>query len=203
MDATSPSPADSAAIRLPYAKASAAYISYALVFLQAELASHYLAENLPWLTWANALDHLRPDLWVSKEGVVSLHAQDVRHLTQHLTGSPELLTREPVRHRPRAAYLAKCLVNYAEEALEALDELEAGPRFYGPRVWNLVLGLALGNSTADQVYRDTWREKEKVAKPVVDGPTVHARVFALRQARGEYDFPTGPPRIPLRTRTKT
>ena len=93
MDVTSPPSPDSAATRLPYANASPADISCALVFLQEELASHYLADSLSWLTWAKAMDRLRPDLWITKERVVSLHEQDVRRLTQYLTGSPELLTR--------------------------------------------------------------------------------------------------------------
>jgi hypothetical protein len=204
MDATSPPPSDSAATCLPYAKASPSDISCALVFLQEELASHYLADTLSWLTWAKALDRLRPDLWITKERVVSLHAQDVRRLTQHLTGSPELLTREPHQHGPRAAYLAKRLVNYADEALDALDELEVAPKAYGPRIWNLVLNLALGNSTADKVYRDTCldEDEDKAAEPAVEGPNVHARVLALRQARGEYNFPTGPPRTPGRARAR-
>lgn len=202
MDATSfPSP-DSAATRLPYANASPADISCALVFLQEELASHYLADSLSWLTWAKGMDRLRPDLWITKERVVSLHEQDVRRLTQYLTGSPELLTRKPRKHGPRA-YLAKRLVNYADEALDALDELEAAPKAYGPRVWNLVLSLAVGNSTADKVYRDIFLDEREAAKPAVDGPNVHARVLALRQARGEYDFPTAPPRPPRWTQARS
>ena len=202
MDATSPPLPDLAATRLPYANASPADISCALVFLQEELASHYLANSLGWLTWAKAMDRLRPDLWITKERAVSLHEQDVRRLTQYLTGSPELLTRKPRKHGPRA-YLAKRLVNYADEALDALGELEAAPKAYGQRVWNLVLSLALGNSTADKVYRDTFLDEREVVTPAVDGPNVHARVLALRQARGEYDFPASPPRTQRRARAGT
>ncbi|RZJ95469.1 MAG: hypothetical protein EOO60_00235 [Hymenobacter sp.] len=198
MDATSPPAPASAATCLPHANASPADISCALVFLQEELVSHYLADTLSWLTWAKALNRLRPDLWITKERFVSLHAQDMRRLTQHLTRTPELLTRKPHEHGPFVAYLAKRQVNYADEAL---DELEAAPKAYGLRVWNLVLGLALGNSTADKVYQDTCLDEDKAAKPA--GANVHARGLALRQVRGEYDFPTRPPHTTKRARSRT
>lgn len=194
MDAKSPPPSDSdsTATCLPYAQASPLLISCALDFLRQELASHFPGDTLNWLTWSNALGRLRPDVWVD-QGEVFLDAQDVSRLAQHLNGSPELPTLEPPLYGARAAYLAKRLVNYANEALDALDELEAGPKAYSPRVWELVLSLALGNSVADEVFQATAWSAERGEEPAVTGPNVHARVFALRQARGELDFPTGPP----------
>lgn len=101
--------------------------------------------------------------------------------------------------------MAKRLVNYADEAQDALAELEAHPKVYGPRVWNLVLSLALGNSTADEVYQVTWWDANKDKESAVAGSNVQARILALRQARGEFDFPTAPP-LPAaaapRTRTR-
>ena len=190
MDSLSPPPADPAATCRPYAQSSPLHISGALLFLQQELAPHFPETALDWLTWANALDRLRPDLW-EEGGRVSLDAQDVNRLAQYLAGSPELPTLEPPVHGPRAAYLAKRLVNYAAEARDALVELEAGPKAYGPRVWELVLSLALGNAVADEVHQATDWNAEQDGE--LAGASVHTRVFALRQARGEFDFPSGPP----------
>lgn len=78
-----------------------------------------------------------------------LEAQDVKRLAQYLADSPELLTLDPPVYGPRSAYMSKRLVNYADEAQDALVELEACPKAYGARVWELVLSLALGNSVAD------------------------------------------------------
>jgi len=192
MDSTSPPPADSEATCTPYAQASPLYISSALFFLQKELADHFPEMTLDWLTWAKALDRLRPDIWAI-EGRVYLDAHDVIRLAQYLDCSSELPMLDPPLYGPRSAYLSKRLVNYADEALDALVELEANPKAYGARVWGLVLSLALGNSVADEVHQATDLNANRDRKPAIDGPNVHARVFALRQARGEFDFPTGPP----------
>ena len=193
MDSTSPPPADSAATCTPYAQASPLYISCALFFLQKELADHFPERTLDWLTWAKALDFLRPDIWEMGERMVFLETQDVKRLAQYLATSPELPTLDPPLYGPRSAYLAKRLVNYADEARDALVELEANPKAYGARVWELVLNLALGNSVADEVHYATDLNANPGGEPAIDGPNVHARVLALRQVRGEFDFPTGPP----------
>jgi hypothetical protein len=62
---------------------------------------------------------------------------------------PEL---DPPIYPDRACYLAKRMVNYQDEALEALDEMAQNPLVYGPRVFALVTSLALGNSVADNVF---------------------------------------------------
>ena len=201
--ASVPPPVESATTCLPFAQASAPHISGALVYLQDELAEHFPKDTLDWLSWAKALDQLRPDLWVSPEGKVTLDAQDVTRLAQYLALSPELPTLEPPLHGPDSAYVAKRLVNYADEAQDALVELEACPKAHGPRVWNLILTLALGNSIADKVYQATCWDAKQGAEPAAAGPSVHARVQALRQARGEFDFPTGPPPTGAAPKTRT
>ena len=187
---SSPPPA-SATTCLPYTDASALHVSCALLFLQRELADHFPEPALDWLTWAKALDQLRPDLWVDPQGTVSLDALEVKRLAQYLACSPELPTLEPPLYGPRSAYLAKRLVNYADQAVDALAELEAHPQAYGPHVWELVLSLALGNATADEVFQATTWGKSKGEEPA-DVP-IQVRIRALRQARGQFDFPTGPP----------
>jgi hypothetical protein len=188
MDSPLPPPVESALTCLPYAHASPPFISRALIFLQQELASHFPEPVLDWLTWAKALAQLRPDLWVAPGEIVTLDAQDVKRLAQYLTGSPELPTLEPPLYGPHAAYLAKRLVRYADEARAALVELEAYPKAYGPCVWNLVLTIALGNATADEVYHATWWDVKKGEEPAAAGPNVQARILALRRARGGFVF---------------
>jgi hypothetical protein len=191
--AASPPSVESATTCLPFAQASAAHISCALVYLQVELVMHFPKDTLDWLTWAKALDQLRPDLWLTPQGTVTLDGPTVARLAQYLAASPELPTLEPPLHGPDAAYVMKRLVNYTDEAQDALVELEACPKAYGPRVWNLILTLALGNATVDRMYRATCWDAQQDSEPTVGGLPIQARIRALRQARGEFDFPTGPP----------
>ncbi|RZK30017.1 MAG: hypothetical protein EOO63_07775, partial [Hymenobacter sp.] len=138
MDSTSPPPADSEATCTPYAQASPLYISSALFFLQKELADHFPELTLDWLTWAKALDQLRPDLWLTPQGTVTLDGPTVARLAQYLAASPELPTLDPPLHSPDAAYVTKRLVDYTDEARDALVELEACPKAYGPRLVGVI-----------------------------------------------------------------
>ena len=176
------------------------HLSCALVYLQHELADHFPAGALSWLTWVTALDRLRPDLWVAPRAA-SLDALDVTRLAQCLAGSPALPALEPPLYGPRAGYLAQRLVNYTAGARDALAELEACPTAYGGRVWELVLGLAVGNGVAKEVFQAMCWDALPGAAPA-GAPNAHERVYALRRARGEFDFPAGPPPAGMASRAR-
>ena len=188
MDPTTLSLPESTAQRVPYAQASPRQVSQALLYLQQELQAHF--PTLRWVTWANALQKLQPDLWVEQQDVY-LDGEDLTYLAQRLAASPELPDLEPVIHGPRAGYLARKLVHYEDDAIHALADIEAQPLAYGPQVYRLVTSLALGNAVADEVFRAT--DREPWGRP--GGPdrdvaraTVHERLEALRRARGEGEF---------------
>ena len=178
----------SAASCVPYSQASLSQVVKAQIFMQQELKLHFPA--LAGQTWVRALDHLQPDLWVEGDRV-SLDYADLAHLTHYLAGSAELPTLEPPIYVLRAAYLAKRLVNYWDQAIDALADIEAAPLAYGPRVYNLVLSLALGNSVADEVFQTTHsgpRGRPGSPNPAATRVGIHARIQALRLAREEFTF---------------
>ena len=173
---------------VPFAQASPAQQSQALLYLQTALRGHFPA--LGWAAWAHALWQAQPDLWVDGDGA-SLDYADLARLTQDLAGAAEPHTLDPPIYGPRSHYLAKRLLNYRDEAVDALAELEADPRACGPRVYALVTDLAVGNSVAEEVFRATaghlplGRPPGSVpGKRAPAAPPVHARVLALERARG-------------------
>lgn len=185
---------DPTAVCVPYDQATPQQLSRVLSYVTRELSQHF--PTLDFITWANELLWFRPNLWVSGEEV-SLDYADLEHLTQRLASSAQLPELDPPIYPHRAAYLAKRLINYQDEALEALAELAANPLAYGNRVFNLVVALALGNATADVVFRATHPApptRPGDADPALARTTASQRVQALRQARGELGYPdTTPP----------
>lgn len=185
---------DSSSEPVPYAQASPQQISQALFFLQEELRAHFPA--LPWLTWAQALDFFKPDLW-REAGLVTLDYDDLTRLAQHLAAQlPQL---EPPIYGPRSGYLAKQLVHYEDEAGEALTEIEADPLAYGPLVYALVTRLAIGNSVAHEVLDALSRDpapSHGAATLAISRPTSgeagpvplssEQRIRRLARARGNY-----------------
>jgi hypothetical protein len=184
---------DPTAVCVPYDQATPQQLSLALTYVTQELSQHF--PTLDFITWANELLWFRPDLWVRGEEV-SLDYADLEHLTQRLAASAQLLELDPPIYPRRAAYLAKRFVNYQDEALEALEEMAATPLAYGNRVFNLVVTLALGNATADVVFRATHPvppPRPGAADPALARATASQRVQALRQARGELGYPDPTP----------
>jgi hypothetical protein len=149
-----------------------------------ELADHF--PTLDFATWGNTMLAYKPDLWVAGEQVYLDYA-DVTLLTQRLATSPSLPELDPPIYPDRACYLAKRMVNYQDEALEALDEMAENPLAYGPRVFAVVTSLALGNSVADNVFAATHRGPQGrpgSADPTLARAAAPERIRALRAARG-------------------
>jgi hypothetical protein len=173
-------------LRVPFGQASPQQVSQALLFAQEELQGRF--STLSWIAWANALHGLQPDLWVAQQ-VVYLDRDSMTQLTQSLAAAAEAPEFDPLVHGPRAGYLAKRLVNYQDEAIHALADIEAHPEACGPLVYRLITTLALGNAVADEVFRATHRGPQTRVNgqnPVLARAEVHGRLRALRRARGAF-----------------
>lgn len=180
-------PADSRPGRVRYPRASPRQVAQALLYLQQELRPHF--PRLAGPTWVRALDRLQPDLWLEAGGV-GLDCADLTRLAQYLAAAVQTPGLDIPLHGPRAHCLAQRLVNYAQQAVYALAELEAAPLAYGRRVYELVTGLALGNAVAEEVlHATTWdlprRPQRKFRERTAPGGAlVRQRLMALARARG-------------------
>ena len=175
---------------VPFKQASPPQIAQALLSVKHALRAHFPTLSAP--AWANTLQQLQPELWVG-EAAVTLDHDTLRVLAQRLNDAPELPELDPLLHGPRAGYLAKTLVDYEDDAIHALADMEANPLAYGLLVYRLLVRLALGNAVADEVFRDTnpgpWGRPGGPDRDVARA-TVHERLKALRRARGEGEFGT-------------
>jgi hypothetical protein len=173
---------------VPFAQATPGQVAQALRYLQEELKNHF--PTLRESTWADALQKMQPDLWV-EEQTVFFAQDDLAYLAYCLALSSEVPELDPIIHCPSAGYLSKRMVNFADDAIDALADIEANPLAYAPAVYRLVVSLALGNSVADTVFRAThrgpWGRPGGPDRDVARA-TVHERLKALRQARGEAEF---------------
>jgi hypothetical protein len=179
---------ESTAHGVPYADASEQQRAQALRYVQKRLHQHF--PPLKPATWANAMQQVQPDLRVEPQTAV-LDEDDLTYLANYLALSPEVPALDPTIHGPRAGYLAKRLVNYEDDAIQALEEMAANPLAYGPLVYRLVTSLAGGNSVADEVFQAThrgpWGRPGGPGRDVARA-TVRERLAALRHARGEAEF---------------
>lgn len=184
--ATAPLP-DPTSICISYAEATPLQISRALTYVMAELAQHF--PTLSFTSWTDALFQQQPDLWVEGQEVF-LDEDDLTRLTQRLAASPELPQLSPPIYPDYACYLAKRLVNYQDQALHALTEIEAAPHAFGYSVYALVLDLAGGNGIAQKVYRVTHPQKPRPSRPdpAAERQLASARIAAVRRARGELGY---------------
>lgn len=167
-----------------FAQASPRQISQALLSVQDELEEMF--HPLSWQTWANAFLTLQPDLWVAQE-TVYLDEQGLARMAKHLATLPGAADLECLKHGPRVVYLAKKLVNYQDDAIYALTDIEAQPSAYGPAVYQLVTGLARGNAVAHEVYRATSagpHGRPGGSDPELARAAVLGRLQALGRARG-------------------
>lgn len=172
---------------IPYAEATPRQLSRALTHVMEELAQHF--PTLSFTAWTTALFQQQPDLWVEGPEVF-LEEDDLTRLTQRLAASPELPQLSPPIYPDYACYLAKRLVNYQDQALFALQEIEADPHAFGHSVYALVLDLAAGNGIAQKVYRVTHPQKPTPGRPdpAAARQLASARITAVRRARGELGY---------------
>lgn len=187
MASTAPSLPDPTAICVPYAEATPSQLSRALTYVMEELAQHF--PTLSFTAWTDALFQQQPDLWVEGQEVF-LEEDDLTRLTQRLAASSELPQLSPPIYPDQACYLAKRLVNYQDQALFALQEIEANPHSFGTSVYALVLDLAAGNGIAQKVYRVTHSQKPRPGRPdpAAERQVASARIAAVRRARGELGY---------------
>ncbi len=183
MQFTSSPPSEAVAQRVPYARASPQQMAQALRFAQKELQEKLPAAS--WVRWLTAFHTVRPDLWVEQQ-TVSLDKRGLTRMVRRLTEYLEMCDMEHLIHRPDAPYIAQQLVNFQDEAIQALPELEANPTACGPAVYRLVTGLARGSSVAQEVYRATGPHErpDGADDPELARTAVHGRLQALRKARG-------------------
>lgn len=185
-------------LSVPYTEASPQQLTAALRYVQERLHQHF--PPLSQATWANALQALQPELWVEPLPV-TIDEDDLTYLANRLALSFDVAELDPPIHGPRAGYLAKRMVNYEDDAIHALVDIEANPRAYGPLVYRLVTSLAAGNSVADEVFRATnrgpWGRPGGPDRDVACA-TVRERLRALRCARSESEFASfqDPPGLP-------
>lgn len=134
-------------------------VSQALLFVQDELRRDF--PTIAWLIWAQALDQLKPDLWVTPTGSVYLAEEELarlrRHLTKHVADATERARLGPPAYGPVSQYLAQRLNRYTEEARAARTEHGANPSAYAPYFHDLIADLAEGNFVAEQVLNTTSR----------------------------------------------
>ena len=184
--ASSPLPSP-AATCVSYAEATPRQLSLALTYVIEELSQHF--PTLSFASWSTALLQEQPDLWVERDAV-SLEEDDLAQLKQRLATSPELPQLSSPTDPDRAYYLAKRLVNYQDQALFALTEIEAAPHAFGTNVYALILDLAVGNGVAQQVYRDTHPQTVPPGRPdpAAERQLASARIAAVRRARGELGY---------------
>ena len=194
MAPTTPSLPESTPRCVPYDKATPHQLSLALAYAMRTLPDHF--PTLSFVTWANTLLRLKPDLWLAGNAI-SIDYQDLKHLTQRLAASEELPELDPPIYPDRAGYVSKRLFNYQDEALEALPDIAVNPLAYSSRVFELVTTIALGNSVVDEVYYATHRGHQGrpgSVDPALARATVHEQVRALRRARGEIGHQSVPER---------
>ncbi len=173
---------------VPFDQASPQQVSQALLSAQEELQAAF--PTLDWLTWSNALLTLQPqpDLWVEGE-YVSFDKEGLTRLAHRLIAHLELTGLMALVHGSRSGYLAKKLVNYQDDAIFALAEIEAHPMAYGLQVYRLVTGLAMGNAVAHEVFQATDpgpHGRPGGADPELARAAVADRLQALRNARGAF-----------------
>jgi hypothetical protein len=111
---------------------------------------------------------------------VYLYEVDLARLGQVLAADPALPQLSPRLLCDQAFYLAQRLVNYQQEALRALAEIEASPAAYGGGLCALLFSLATGNGVAYQVCRQLPYPPD-----LPDSGTTPVRIDAIRRARGE------------------
>ncbi len=163
--------------------------------------AYQLEENfsdLPWLIWAKALEHLQPVLYL-REGTICLGPLDLARLKALLTTGEDLFETDPLVFGSEAHYLARRLDNYAHEAVNALQEVEANPGLYGEAVYNLLTSLVGGNSIVTQVLFTTEpdRSHERYNNPSLvesqpGSSTINARVADLARTRWRIQYPKIP-----------
>ncbi|MBT2557950.1 hypothetical protein J7E24_09155 [Hymenobacter sp. ISL-91] len=177
------------ASQIRYADATLAQRTLALASVQQELKHHF--PDLNWLKWAAVMDALQPDLWLEGE-IVAIAYEDLTRLTQRLAWAvvgERKVSLDPPIYCMQAFTLARRLSQLAYHAVLALAEMEQDPTAYGLYTRGIILKLASGNTTAEQVlqamsdyhFKGNGFNKMVPIDQMPGSPEVQDRIFDLTQ----------------------
>ena len=137
---------------LPYAQASVAQREQLLAYLRRRLPHHF--PTLSLAAWLRALFEFQPMLVLSKPEGVTLDAEELKQLVQHLNSSPELPILDPPVYGLTTLDVSQHYLWAKELALTVLPELI--PSHTGPRLLALLTYLCQPYLLAEQVVQ-AWR----------------------------------------------
>lgn len=183
-----PDPSADSPIEVPYLEASFSQVAAVLATIYAELKDQFLV--LPWLYWSNALNRLQPDLLVETTRV-TIDAADLLKLTEILASYPDLPQSDSSPPGQDSWYLARRYAEHEEQAVLALEEMEATPYLYGSHSSALIMKLAAGNGVVGSVLEALTGSRTLQQRPGYSLPaelipgsqTVMARIKALTKTR--------------------
>lgn len=135
---------------LPYAQATPAQRTQALLMLRQRLRHHF--PTLPERSFARTLDEFRPDLFFH-QAHLRFAQQDLTQLVQLLAASPELPLLDPPSYGRPALELAQHSLRSSELAVQALAELVARRTRCGPHLYVLVQRLVYSYPLAERVVQ--------------------------------------------------
>jgi hypothetical protein len=149
---------------LPYAQASVAQREQLLAYLRRRLPHHFPALSLA--AWLRALFEFQPTLVLTGPEGITLDAEELKQLVQHLSSSPELPLLDPPVYGLTTFDVAQHYLRASELAVRALPELI--PSHTGPRLLALLTYLCQPYSLAEQVVQ-AWRWDLASSPPLPKG----------------------------------
>jgi hypothetical protein len=149
---------------LPYAQASVSQREQLLAYLLRRLPHHF--PTLSPATWLRALFEFQPTLVLTGPEGVTLEAEELAQLVQHLSNSPELPLLDPPVYGLTTLDVAQHYLRARELAVRMLPELI--PSHTGPRLLGLLTYLCQPYSLAEQVVQ-AWRWDLASSPPLPNG----------------------------------
>lgn len=174
--------------KVSYLEASFSQIAAVLATINEELENQFLA--LPWQYWSSALNQLQPDLLVEATQV-TINGADLLKLTKILASYSHLPPSDSLLLGQDSWYLARRYAEHEEQAVLALDEMEANPILYGSHSSELIMKLAAGNGVVSKVLETLTGSRVLQQRPgyslptelVPGNPAIIARIKVLAETR--------------------
>ena len=157
-------PQPAASQLLPYAQASVVQREQLLAYLRRRLPHHF--PTLSLAAWLRALFEFQPTLVLSESEGVTLDAEELKQLVQHLNSSSELPLLDPPVYGLTTLDVAQHYLRAIELAVMVLPELI--PSHTGPRLLALLTYLCQPYSLAEQVVQ-AWRWDLSSSPPLPKG----------------------------------
>lgn len=149
---------------LPYAQASVTQREQLLAYLRRRLPHHF--PTLSLAAWLRALFEFQPTLVLTGPEGVTLDAEELIQLVQHLNSSPELPLLDPPVYGLATLDVAQHYLWAKELAATVLPELTPGQT--GPRLFALLTYLCQPYLLAEQVVQ-AWRWDLASSPPLPKG----------------------------------